>query len=304
MQHQPPPIQWLPVFEAAARHLNFKTAANELNVTPPAVSQQIKALETYLGVTLFDRRQRKLALTPAGRSYYEVAQEIVGLHMQGFKQLMRQQGSGSFQISAPIFIAQELLIPHYGSFSSFAPHLDLRIVTGNELVDFSEASVDAAIRFGIGPWPGLERRLIQKVELALVCSPRYLEHQPFSESGELCPQQLASHRLISLYDDLQDWRMQCSTVTTERPLICDSYFSVMRAAEEGLGLAIGLRPLIDRLIRTNKLVSLPCTLKPTDHAYWLVYPETASHAPHIDAAYQWISSLFDSHEQSKAAHQT
>ena len=116
----PPPIQWIPVFEAAARFRHFRKAADYLSVSPPAVSQQIKALETYLGIKLFRRNGPRLELTAAGAFYYEAARKTVSAHRQGFNEFDRRFNQRALRLSTPLFIAQELLI----SFSNFFREVD------------------------------------------------------------------------------------------------------------------------------------------------------------------------------------
>ena len=119
-------------------------------MTPPAVSQQIKAFETWLGVKLFDRRARQLTLTVEGELYLRIAREVLQAHTQGYVGFRRRFDERSFRISTSIFIAQELLLPNYLSFPDFCGDTELRIEAGMSLVDFETESIDATIRFGTG----------------------------------------------------------------------------------------------------------------------------------------------------------
>ena len=233
MQQKSPPIQWLPVFEAAARHLNFKKAAEELCVTPPAVSQQIKVLEEYLGVSLFDRSGRKLRLSSAGELYYRSTSDIIKRHNKGYRELERRYCNPMLQISAPIFVAQELLIPNYTKFKDYASNVELRITTGNEYVDFDDEPADVALRFGQGSWPDLECRLVSDVQVKLVCSQAYLDAHDMSVDDFLDKDELEKHVLISLYEGLQDWNSFYGDINPASKIVCDSYFSSVRSAEEG-----------------------------------------------------------------------
>jgi LysR family glycine cleavage system transcriptional activator len=293
MQQKAPPIQWLPVFETAARLLNFKKAAEELCITPPAVSQRIKILEAYLGVTLFDRSDRKLRLSQAGEFYQRIASDIIKQHAKGYRELERKYCHPILQISAPIFIAQELLIPNYMKFKEYAPNVELRITTGNEYVNFYDEPVDVALRFGAGDWPDLECRMVSKVDIKLVCSQTYLDNHDMSASDFLTKDHLEEQVLISLYENLQDWNSHYSGIQPKQKIICDSYFSVVRSAEEGLGIAVGLTPAINRTIREGRLLTLTSDVVNTDFAYWLVAPKNNVESVHFDALYRWISSLFE-----------
>jgi len=296
MQQKPPPIQWLPVFEAAARLLNFKKAAEELCVTPPAVSQQIKVLEEYLGVTLFDRSGRKLRLSQAGEFYYRAASDIIKRHAKGYRELERKFCNPILQISAPIFIAQELLIPNYMKFKEFAPKVELRITTGNEYVNFDDEPTDVALRFGKGSWPDLECRFVSDVDIKLVCSQKYLDNHDLQVDDFLTKEVLEKHVLISLYENLQDWKNSYPGIQTQQKIVCDSYFSAVRSAEEGLGIAVGLAPVINRTIRDGRLLNLNSDAVNTDYAYWLVAPKHSAASAHFEALYRWISSLFETLE--------
>ncbi|MCL6417348.1 LysR substrate-binding domain-containing protein [Aestuariirhabdus sp. Z084] len=293
MQKTPPPIQWLPILEAAARHLSFKKAAEELCVTPSAISQQIKGLENYLGLTLFERNGRKLKLSPAGESYYLIAEDIIKRHSKGYRELQRRYHNPVLQISCPIFIAQELLIPNYLSFKEFAPSVELRITTGNAFVDFDNEPVDAALRFGPGSWPELDCRLISDVDLQLVCSPTYLDQYRLNKHVNLDQAALEGHALISLDDELRNWKQLYPTINPEKTIICDSYFSAIRSAEEGLGITVGMKPTINRLLAEERLITLTSDISTTDFAYWLVAPKHKANTEQVDALHRWIKSLFD-----------
>ena len=296
MQQKAPPIQWLPVFEAAARHLNFKKAAEELCVTPPAVSQQIKVLEDYLGVPLFDRIGRKLQLTQAGEHYYQTSSDIIKRHAKGYRSFERKFRHPILHVSAPIFIAQELLIPNYMRFKEYGEQVELRLTTGNEYVDFDNEAVDAALRFGEGNWPDLDCRFISDVDLKLVCSQNYIEQHSFETQQHFNKELLEEHRLISVFEDFRDWRSIYPDIKPKDIMICDSYFSAIRSAEEGLGITLGIKPVINRLINEKRLTTLPSDALNTSYAYWLVAPQNETNSEQIKAVYLWVKDLFSSLE--------
>lgn len=293
MLQRPPPIQWLPAFEAAARLLNFKQAAEELCVSPPAISQQIKVLEAYLGVSLFDRSTKKLRLTEAGKCYFQSTQDIIQRHDNSYREFERNYRYPTLKVSAPLFIAQELLIPHYNSFKDFAPEINLRLNTGHNLIDFESEPIDAALRFGQGNWPDLTCRLVCPVEPRLVCSRAYLKKVGLSENACITKEILEQQVLISVYEDMKDWSNFYPGIHPGNKIICDSYYMAFRSAEEGLGIAVGLRPVINRHIRDEKLVMLNTIPLKTDFAYWLVSPRYRARPETIDTLFRWIKSLFD-----------
>lgn len=293
---QPPPIQWLPVFAACARHLSFKKAARELHVSPPAVSQQIKALENYLGKALFQRHNQGLQLTAEGELYSEFALRISEEHQRGFQEFNRRFCSTQLRLSAPLFLAQELLIPHYLSFNQFVANTELRLSTGVEYVDFATEPVDMALRFGQGPWPDLHCEILCDTLITPVCSPAYLQQMqrqttdPNTASWSFA--HLYEQRLISYSDTGAEWRLLLPDLQPKQLIVCDSYFSVVKSAQEGLGMALGILPVINRLLNDGSLLApMPQRLDLNYH-YWLVAPKHRSQDPLWQRTYAWAQHLF------------
>jgi len=289
---QTPPIQWLPVFEAAARSLSFKKAAEELCVSPPAVSQQIKAFENWLEIDLFDRRGRRLALTEAGSYYFDVASKVLQTHNQGYVEFKRRLNRTSFNVSTSLFVAQELLLHNYLSFTDSFPKTELRIEARMSLADFEHEPIDGAIRFGTGDWPGCSSRKLCDIYMAPVCSPDYLQKNPVRDLADL-----KSQRLISTSSSLDDWGeleslRNATRDRTEPPLVFDSYMTALKAASEGVGIALGLFPVTNNWI-TKGLLCCPLTVPmKSSYGYWFCAPENNTH-PITDAFFLWIEALFD-----------
>lgn len=287
----PPPIQWLPVFEASARFKSFRKAAGFLHVSPPAVSQQIKALEDYLGVALFSRQGRQIELTPAGAFYYQVARQLVSSHVQGFREFDRRFNHRSLRLSTPLFIAQEILIPNYLGYKALEPAAELRITTGAEYVDFESGTADAAIRFGLGDWPTLTARLLSNVQICPVCAPDYL---PSNAAASLSLMDvLQSHTLLSTKEGLSDWLHAFPGLQPQDSIICDSYFSAIKSAEKGLGIALGIFPAINGWINDCRLCCVGDEMADTGAGYWLVYPPLTEPNSLFDSCYQWAKGLFE-----------
>jgi len=294
MSQNPPPIQWLPAFEAAARLLNFKQAAEELSVSPPAISQQIKVLESYLGVTLFDRSTKKLRLTEAGEFYYKNSSNIIKSHIRNHEEFERNFLKPTLQVSAPHFIAHELLIPNYTLFNEYAPGIELRLISENEYIDFESSNLDAALRFGLGNWPNLDCRFVSEVEPRIVCSPTYLGQHGLTKNTFMSKQELENHVLLTVFDDLRIWKSFYLDIESDDKILCDSCSTAMRSAEEGLGVAVGMKPLINRLVSHDRLTVLNSVQSNTDYSYWLVAPHNRASTKNIDALYRWIAAIFDS----------
>jgi len=301
MKHlKSPPIQLIPVFEASARLMSFRKAAEFLHVTPPAISQQIKALESYLDTVLFDRKKKQLRLTVAGEYYFKVATDIMKLHQQGFTEFDRRFNNRSLQVSTPLFIAQELLIPNYLSFKEKVPNTQLRLSTDSEYSDFISDSIDVAIRFGMGPWPNLDSRLLCKLDISPVCSPEYLARSGMKNSdlnhslvSEKCALELLNNQtILSMHEDFNEWTQLFQKIAPKEVIVCDSYFSVIKSAEAGLGLALGALPAVNRLLNKGKLM-MPLNEKfSTNYGYWMVTPNRNDQSEIVDSFYDWAKALF------------
>ncbi|WP_339770781.1 LysR family transcriptional regulator [uncultured Paraglaciecola sp.] len=288
----PPPIQWLAVFAAAAKYSSFRKAADTLHVSPPAVSQQIKALEEYLGSKLFRRNGPRLTLSSAGEFYYQVAANIMSLHHSGFTEFDQRFNKRSLRLSTPLFIAQELLIPHYMAYKELQSKAELRITTGSEYIDFDTGQADAAIRFGHGGWPNLVSRLLCKVHISPVVSPLYQAkcmRQPQSDLSSL----VNNHILITTDENLQDWYSLFPDIHPKDVIVCDSYFSAIKSAEKGLGIVLGLFPAINNWVNEGRLTQLSNGYFDTQSAYWLVSPKQQEDNPLIASCFTWAKTLFD-----------
>ena len=285
-----PPIQWLVVFDSVAATLSFKEAARQLNVSPSAVSQQVKTLEDWLEMPLFERHTRRISLTEAGRYYQGVASDLVQTHKRGHAEFLRRFHNHSLHVSAPLFVAQELMIPGYLSFSDYMPATELRIEARSSYVDFDSEPMDVAIRFGDGQWPQLQSRLLCGVSLAPVCSREYLQANPMEQWSDLSHQ-----KLIVPMADAPLWQTVLGeeSIDKQNLMICDSYLAAITSASKGLGVALALLPSSNNWINDGRLV-MPFNIEIKTHfAYWMVAPATRSDSGELDAFYQWAKGLFD-----------
>jgi LysR family glycine cleavage system transcriptional activator len=155
MSKRLPPLNSLRVFDAAARHLSFTKAAEELFVTQAAVSHQIKSLEDFLGLKLFRRRNRSLLLTEEGQSYYLDIKEIFSSLNEATRKLQARSAKGALTVSLPPSFAIQWLVPRLSGFNSAYPGIDVRIQAVDREEDKLADDVDVAIFHGRGNWPGL-----------------------------------------------------------------------------------------------------------------------------------------------------
>src|SRR5260221_2392337 len=198
-----PSLNGLRAFEAAARHLSFTHAASELNVTQTAISHQIKRLEQELGVRLFVRQNRWLALTPEAKDYLPGVRAAFNDLRLATDRVLRRDNDHVLTVSTLASLAAKWLLPRLSAFQEAHPGIDVRITTSTSLVDFKSGDVDAAIRYGRGHWPGLRADWLMADELFPVCSPAL-------QTGDKplrCPEDLGHPTLLHSsggYDD--DWR--------------------------------------------------------------------------------------------------
>ncbi|EGC3417737.1 transcriptional regulator GcvA, partial [Salmonella enterica] len=174
MSKRLPPLNALRVFDAAARHLSFTRAAEELFVTQAAVSHQIKSLEDFLGLKLFRRRNRSLLLTEEGQSYFLDIKEIFSQLTEATRKLQARSAKGALTVSLPPSFAIQWLVPRLSSFNSAYPGIDVRIQAVDRQEDKLADDVDVAIFYGRGNWPGLRVEKLYAEYLLPVCSPLLL----------------------------------------------------------------------------------------------------------------------------------
>src|ERR1700750_1591245 len=165
-----PSLNGLRAFEAAARHLSFTLAAAELNVTQTAISHQLRRLEEELGIRLFVRQNRALALTPEARDYLPGVRAAFNDLRLATDRLLRRDDIKGLRAATIASLAAKWLLPRLTDFQEANPGIDVRITTSTSLVDFQRDNVDAAIRYGRGQWPGLRAEWLRRGELFPVCS--------------------------------------------------------------------------------------------------------------------------------------
>src|SRR5438045_5962001 len=200
-----PSLNGLRAFEAAARHLSFTQAASELNVTQTAISHQIKRLEQELGIRLFVRQNRALALTPEAKDYLPGVRAAFNDLRLATDRVLRKDNDHVLTVSTLASLAAKWLLPRLSAFQEAHPDIDVRITTSTSLVDFKSGDVDAAIRYGRGHWPGLRADWLMADELFPVCSPALVAgKEPLREPEDLADQVLL-HSSAGTADDERPW---------------------------------------------------------------------------------------------------
>lgn len=282
----------LRAFEAASRHLSFTRAAAELNVTPAAISQRIRALEEQYGVPLFVRTTRALALTPAGLAILPTLREGFVALEDVHRRLLRESESGMLTVSLYPTFAEKWLIPRLESFRSAYPEIDLRIHATDKFVDFHRDSIDIAIRYGTGHYPGLTVIPLMEETAFPVCAPSVAE-------GLKTPGDLASVTLLHAEwrmdrDAAANWRVwlkaaHLSEIDPGRGLRFNNEAMTVQAAIDGLGVALSPSTLVSGDIASGRLVRPfdDALDMPTEFRDFLVYPPAAEAIPKVIAFRDW-----------------
>lgn len=239
-----PPLKALQTFEVASRHLSFQQAAEELDVTSTAISHQIKVLEDYLEVSLFRRRPRPLALTEAGQLLYPVVRESLDSIAEAIAQLKQTPLSTALTVSVTTVFAAKWLVPRLAEFQQTHPKIDLRLQTSNDVVNLQQQTVDLAIRYGKGNYPGLAVHRLMSDRFVPVCSPRLLENNPpISKPGDVTHYPLLHFEWIHFGIDAPDWKNWFSaaglnTIDSDPGLKFNEESLAIQAAISGQGVAL------------------------------------------------------------------
>ncbi|PWE76532.1 transcriptional regulator [Bradyrhizobium sp. SUTN9-2] len=286
-----PSLNGLRAFEAAARHLSFTLAASELNVTQTAISHQIRRLEEELGIRLFIRQNRALALTPEARDYLPGVRAAFNDLRLATDRLLRKDDDKVLTVSTLASLAAKWLLPRLTDFQEQHPGIDVRITTSTSLVDFQRDNVDAAIRYGRGQWPGLRADWLMADELFPVCSPSLLRgDKPLRR-----PEDLRNHPLLHTSStNSDDWRLWLTAaglpadIARHPGITFDMIFMTIQAAIDGIGVAIGRTSYVQDDIAKGRLVVPFKIALPADAGFYLVSPEGRREAPKLVAFRDWM----------------
>jgi LysR family glycine cleavage system transcriptional activator len=271
-----PPLIALRAFEAAARHLSFSQAAQELFVTQSAVSHHIQKLERELGVTLFERRTRAVALTSAGQAYFAKVHAAFELLRTGTEET-RAPAAARVKLTVGLLasFATRWLAPRLQAFSDAHPGIDLQLRPDIALADVPGGEVDLAIRYGRGGWAGVRSRKLMPERLSVVCAPALLggARRPRKPQDLLRYPLLASHARLPF--EWQAWATHFGVdLSNAKTVHLHDYNIVVEAALAGQGIAMGRHHLITPQLASGALVqALPnAVLDDPRVGWWLVTP--------------------------------
>ncbi len=289
-----PPLDLIEGFEAAARNLSFTKAGAELHLTQSAVSRQIKALEDWLGVPLFERRTRSLLLTSHGESLYRAVPAVLRTIEDVTQEIRHAQLARTLTVTTTPAFASLWLIPRLASYTREHPQIDVRISTSPDFVNLERSNVEIAIRYtGVLPH-GAATKLFEE-EVFPVCAPELLKDRkkPLSVPADL------RHHVLLHYDDQQnripwlDWQTWLDAVgltdfKAAGAVRFNQYDQVVVAAAEGQGIALGRNPLLKRMLRDGKLVAPFSSRSVAPRAYYVMTSATASRNPDVSDFTDWL----------------
>lgn len=284
-----PSLNALRAFEAAARHLSFTRSARELSVTQAAVSHQVKALETQLGLRLFERRTRALALTDEGRAYLPVVSDAFDRVAEATERLTSGDVKRRLTVSVVPSLAARWLVPRLKRFRRLHPEIDLRLVPSTELANVNAGDADVGIRWGLGRYPGLSVTHLVGDEVFPVASPSTMR----GNKRPRAPRDLA--RQVLLHDenhaDWQEWLGAFGGgVEPRRGIVFTDASLMIQAAIEGLGVAMGRRVLVREELRAGRLVRPFAEALPCRFSYYFVCAKARAEDAKIAAFRGWLVS--------------
>src|SRR3954462_4925937 len=293
-RHALPALDLLVGFEASARHLSFTKAGEELFLTQSAVSRQIKELEEQLGVELFQRRHRALALTDAGRSFYASAAQVLTTMRTATDRLRAQVGKKDLSVTTTHSFAALWLIPRLAGFTRGHPGIDVRIMADTRVQDLDRDGLDLAIRHGPAALAGSNAVRLMGERVFPVCSPKLLKDK---SKPRRAPQDLRYHCLLQ-YDDPEGrhpwlhWKtwLEVERIAELRPagtIAFSGYEQIIPAAVAGHGVALGRSPLVkDHLASGALMAPFKSTADPA-RAYYAIVSKSAAARPEVADFVSW-----------------
>jgi LysR family transcriptional regulator, glycine cleavage system transcriptional activator len=304
-----PPLNSLRVFEAAARHLSFKEAANELHITQAAVSHQVKSLEEFLGMELFRRAGRGVQLTEAARACLPKLREGFDALAAAVEMIRERGAETELVITAPPVFTARWLMPRLADFSKREPKVEVRVVASSKMVDagaldsivltsnldLRDETSGVEIHLGSGDYPGYRADKLFEVTTTVVANPELVKSDPPLRK----PEDLVRH--VLLHDDAMDlvaggdaWQKWLETarvaerVDGSRGPHFSSNILSLEAASQKLGVALALKPLVNADIASGRLCApFDIEMKPQG-SYWLVCPEVIAERPAIASFRRWL----------------
>jgi LysR family glycine cleavage system transcriptional activator len=283
-----PSYKFLRTFQVAAKLGSFKAAAEELCVTASAVSHQIKTLEAQLGVELFERGIRTLALTDAGRHYLEHINDIFAKLESVTEQVRGRFGRSIIRLNVPPFFANQLLLPRLSAFSQKRQDTDIRIETTLSSPRTHPPEADLSIIVGTGPWEGLTAHALFAQSFVAACSPFYLLEHPIDTLDDLNGMTLLQHEERRDAWERWAWALGINPITPNRLIRLDNMSAVVLAAEQGIGIALVPPKLTADRFAAGSLVKLFDAELTTNENYVLLHRPEDDTREDLQELRRWI----------------
>jgi LysR family glycine cleavage system transcriptional activator len=283
-----PSLKSIKTFQIAARHSSFSVAADELCITPSAVSHQIKTLETQLGLPLFSRSARALALTDAGARYLEQIDDLFMRLDAVTEQLRARFGRTSVRLHVPAYFASEMLLPRLSEFARLHAGIDLRIETQGARGRLHAAEADISVVVGSGPWNGLVAHPLFAQSLVPAASPELLAEKPVRAYEDLNSHTLLVHE--ARRDDWDRWaaNVGMKTLNPAQIVRIDSMSAATRAAEKCIGIALLPAELSRRKFTSGRLARVFDDELVTQEDYTLLVRAEDENREDIRALCAWL----------------
>ena len=295
-----PPLDLLRGFEAAARHLSFTRAAAELFLTQSAVSRQIQALESFVGLALFERRHKALILTEAGQAYYRSVSSALDEVREATRKLRESRTGHVLTVTTTVSFASIWLVPRLGLFRKANPGVDVRVSATHELVDLEREGIDVAIR-DLPPdrIPDGAVHLAGE-HLAAVCTPAFAAEAKAARRPLAKPEDLAHHVLINLHDPKGRWPwlswaawLESKGIHDLTPagwLTYDQYDQVLQSALHGQGIALGRMTIARQFLRDKRLTVLFGRAQSVPRGLHAVYARGGAARPEVRRFVEWLQA--------------
>jgi LysR family glycine cleavage system transcriptional activator len=291
MNRRMPPLNGLKAFEAAARHLSFTKAADELSVTQAAVSHQVRTLEDYFNIAMFNRNPHGLTLTSAGKTYLPILTEAFDMIAEGYKSLPNEEDPLTLNIKAPSSFSVLWLVPRLKEFQKSHPQININLSAQDNDIEFFPEAFDIEIQYEFKENNVKESLLLFKEEIFPVCSPDFLKGEnPLKE-----PADLAQHTLLHINYYPEDWEMWLeqagvSEMNHSNDHRFDQSLLTLNAAAQGLGIAMGRTPIVNHQLATGTLIE-PFGIRLKSQGGYRLFTNTNFETKkHVEQFKEWISN--------------
>lgn len=298
MRRKIPSTLALSAFEAAARHQSFTKAADELAVTQSAICRQIASLEDFLGLKLFRRDRRGVALTEAGVAYSRtVASRLDDVERDAVELMGRAGKGGTLEVAVVPTFATKWLLPRMPKFMAAHPDITINLTTRTRPFLFGDTEFDAALYAGAATWPGTGSRFLMRESLIAVCSPNLIAARQKLKAADW-----SRHRLLQQSTRPYAWREWFASrgMRVEGDMSGPRFelFSMhAEAAIQGIGIALLPRLLIEDELKRGVLIPVAQHDYLSDRSYYLIYPENKSDSAPLEIFREWIGEEAQSYRE-------